>query len=346
MRGRNRVWLVGAAAMVSLLALPVVWGKASKALRIYSIDVEGGQSTLIVSPEGGSLLIDTGWADENGRDANRIMAAAKSAGVTKLDYVLITHFHGDHFGGVPQLAERIPIGTFIDHGTLQEDGRSEDTDEEFVPYEKVRASHKHIVAKPGDSIPVAGLEVRVLTAATAHITSALPGAGQANPYCAAETEAPLDPSENQQSVGVLVTYGQFRFIDLGDLSKKRELALVCPNNLVGTVDLYLITHHGSDPSNPKAIVYALHPRVAILNASEKKGGDASVRRIVLDSPGLEGLWQLHYTARGGAEPNADESMIANPKGQDLGKDIEVTAMENGTFTVTNSRNGVSKTYKK
>jgi beta-lactamase superfamily II metal-dependent hydrolase len=331
--------------MVSLVALPLVWGKkASKVLRIYSIDVEGGQSTLIVSPEGGSLLIDTGWADENGRDANRIMAAAKSAGVTRLDYVLLTHFHGDHIGGVPQLADRIPIGTFIDHGTLQEG--SLDTDEDYTAYDKVRASHKHIVAKPGDSIPVAGLDVRVLTAATAHITSALPGAGQANPYCAAETEAPLDPSENQQSVGVLVTYGQFRFIDLGDLSKLRELALVCPNNLVGTVDLYLITHHGSDPSNPKAIVYALHPRVAILNAGAKKGGDASVRRLVHDSPGLEGLWQLHYTERGGADPNADESMIANPKGEDLGKDIEVTALSNGTFTVMNSRNGVSKTYKK
>ena len=346
MRRRNFLFLLAAPAIVGLLVLPLVWGKASKALQIYFIDVEGGSSVLVVSPLGGSMLIDTGWADENGRDANRIMAAAKSAGVTRLDYVLITHFHGDHFGGVPQLADRIPIGTFIDHGTLQEGGRSPDTDEEFVPYEKVRARAKHIVAKPGDSIPLAGLDVQVLESATAHIANALPGAGQPNPYCAAEPKAPLDPSENQQSVGVLVTYGKFRFIALGDLTALRGMGLVCPNNLVGTVDLYLTTHHGTESSNIKAIVDALHPRVAIMNNGARKGGSPSVWQTVHDSPGLEGLWQLHYSEEGGADHNVAEEMIANPKGEELGKDIEVSALGNGTFTVKNSRNGVEKTYSK
>ena len=342
-RTSGLLWLA-APALASLLVLPLVWAKATKALQIYFIDVEGGQATLIVSPLGGSMLIDTGWPDENGRDANRIMAAAKAAGVARLDYVLITHFHRDHVGGVPQLADRIHIGTFIDHGTLQED--SPVTNEDFAAYQKVLPRAKHIVAKPGDSIPLAGVGVRVLTSATAHIATALSGAGQPNPYCAAEPEAPADPTENEQSVGVLVTFGQFRFIDLGDLTKRREIELVCPNNLVGTVDLYLTTHHGWDQSNTKAIVDALHPRVAIMNNGAKKGGSPSVWQIVHDSPGLQDLWQLHYSEEGGPAHNVAEPMIANPQGDDLGKYIEVTALANGTFTVQNSRNGVSKSYPK
>jgi competence protein ComEC len=344
MRRTSRLLWLAAPAFASLLVLPLVWAKASKALQIYFIDVEGGQATLIVSPLGGSLLIDTGWPDENGRDANRIMAAAKAAGVARLDYVLITHFHRDHVGGVPQLADRIHIGTFIDHGTLQED--SPVTNEDFAAYQKVLPRAKHILAKPGEAIPLAGVGVRVLTSATAHIAAALPGAGQPNPYCAAEPEAPADPTENQQSVGVLVTFGQFRFIDLGDLTKRREIELVCPNNLVGSVDLYLTTHHGWDQSNAKAIVDALHPRVAIMNNGAKKGGSPSVWQIVHDSPGLQDLWQLHFSEEGGPAHNVAEPMIANPQGDDLGKYLEVTALANGTFTVQNSRNGVSKTYTK
>jgi beta-lactamase superfamily II metal-dependent hydrolase len=342
MRRTSRLLLL--ATLASLMALPLVWAKATKALQIYFIDVEGGQSTLIVSPLGGSILIDSGWPDENGRDANRIMAAAKAAGVARLDYVLITHFHRDHVGGVPQLADRIRIGTFIDHGTLQED--SPVTNEDFAAYQKVLPRAKHIVAKPGDSIPLAGVGIRVLTSATQHIAAALPGGGQPNPYCASEPEAPADPTENQQSVGVLVTFGQFRFIDLGDLTKRREIELACPNNLVGPVDLYLTTHHGWEQSNTRAIVDALHPRVAIMNNGATKGGSPSVWQIVHDSPGLQDLWQLHYSEEGGPDHNVAEQLIANPHGPDLGKYIQVIALANGTFTVQNSRNGVTKTYTK
>jgi beta-lactamase superfamily II metal-dependent hydrolase len=332
------------AALTGLLTWPLAWAKASKTLQIYFIDVEGGQSTLIVSPLGGSMLIDTGWPGENGRDANRIMAAAKAGGVARLDYVVVTHFHRDHVGGVPQLADRIHIGTFVDHGTLEED--SPVTNEDFAAYQKVLPRAKHMIAKPGDTIPLAGVGVRVLTSATAHITTAVPGGGQPNPYCASEPEAPADPTENQQSVGVLVTFGQFRFIDLGDLTKRREIELVCPNNLVGPVDLYLTTHHGWDQSNSKAIVDALHPRVAIMNNGATKGGSASVWQIVHDSPGLQDLWQLHYAEEGGPDHNVADSLIANPQGPDQGKYIVVTALANGTFTVQNSRNGAAKTYTK
>ena len=223
-----------------------------KPLQIYFIDVEGGQSTLIVSPSGQSLLIDTGWPGFENRDANRIAAAAKAAGVKKLDYVLITHFHRDHVGGVVQLADRMPIDTLVDHGPNQED--SDVTREDYAAYEKLLPKYHHLVLKPGDGLPITGLTVKALTAAGERIQSPLPGAGTANSFCASEAEPPADATENPRSLGVLVTYEKFRFLDLGDLTKDKELGLVCPNNLIGTVDLFLVSHHGTASSNSKALV--------------------------------------------------------------------------------------------
>ncbi len=331
---------------VCLLALLCCAGAraAEKSLRIYSIDTEGGQATLIVSPTGQSLLIDTGWPGFNYRDADRIAAAAKLAGVTEIDTVIITHFHRDHVGGVTQLVDRIRVGMFIDHGPNMED--SDVTREDYAAYQKVISKIPHRTVKPGDTIPVSGLEVQVLTANGEHISSALRGAGQANPACNAEPTPEVDTSENARSLGVLITYGKFRFIDLGDLTKQKELALVCPFNLVGTVDVYLTTHHGFDQSNSAAIVDALHPRVAIMNNGAKKGGSPAAWQIVHDSPGLEDLWQLHYSIEGGAAHNEPESFIANPEGAADGNYLLVTAEKDGAFTVTNSRTGQTKTYAK
>src|SRR3984885_12715860 len=221
-------------------------------LQIYFIDVEGGQSTLIVSPSGQSLLIDTGWPDAKGRDADRIVSAVHAAGLKKIDYVLITHFHRDHVGGVPQLVERIKVGTFIDHGPNLED--SDVTREDYAAYQKAIAGHPHIVGKPGMGLPLKGLEVQMLSSAGELIQTPLPGAGTANPYCASEPAAEDDPTENARSLGLMIRYGNFRFLDLGDLTKKKEAGLVCPNNLIGTADLFLVSHHGADLSNSKALV--------------------------------------------------------------------------------------------
>src|ERR1700757_2976928 len=204
--------------------------ETSKPLQIYFIDVEGGQATLIVSPSGESLLIDTGWPDNEGRDADRIVKAAHQAGIKQIDYVLITHFHRDHVGGVPQLVEGIKVGTFVDHGPNLED--SEVTRTDYAAYEKAIAGHPRMTVKPGWGLPIKGIQVRVLTAAGERTDTPLPGAGRANPYCASESAAPADDTENARSVGVLITYGRFRFLDLGDLTKKKELALACPNNLI------------------------------------------------------------------------------------------------------------------
>lgn len=316
--------------------------KTAKPLEIYFIDVEGGQATLVVSPSGQSLLIDAGWPGYEGRDADRILAAVHQAGLTQIDYVLITHYHRDHVGGVPQLVDGIKVGTFVDHGPNMEEAEMPRTD--YAAYQKAVGGHPEVVVKPGWGLPIKGIEVRVLTSTGNHIAAPLPGAGEVNPYCASEPAAPADASENARSLGVLITYGKFRFLDLGDLTKKKEMELVCPNNPIGKVDLYLVTHHGSDLSNAKAIVWAVHPRVAIMNNGPRKGGSPAAWQIVHDSPGLEDLWQLHYAAESDRDHNVADDRIANVKENCEGKYLKVSADADGTFTVTNARTGAQKTY--
>jgi len=322
-------------------ALPI---PHSRPFQIFFIDVEGGQATLIVSPSGQSLLIDTGWRGFDGRDAERIVQAAKAAKIKELDYVLITHYHRDHVGGVPQLANRMKIGTFVDHGPNMEDAKV--VKEDYSDYVKtLNKAAQHMVVKPGDTIPIKGITVQVITAAGEVISSPLAGGGQPNPFCAASAKKEDDPTENARSLGVLITYGSFRLIDLGDLTWNKELALMCPSNPIGTVDVYLTSHHGLNQSGSPALVQALHPRVAIMNNGAKKGGSPDAWQIVKDSPGLEDLWQLHYAMAGGKEHNVPDTFIANVDEFCEGKYLELTAQSNGSFTVVNSRNKFSKAYK-
>lgn len=312
---------------------------APKTLDVYFIDTEGGQATLFVSSSGQSMLIDTGWPGFESRDANRIATAAKAAGVTQIDYLVITHYHTDHVGGVPQLAALLPIKHFVDHGTSFEHGA--DADQLYQAYTNVRASGKHIEVKPGDTIPISGLKVRVLTAAGNLISDG----GKPNPYCEGTKMRDVDTTENARSIGTLITYGKFRIVDLGDLTWNKEYELVCPSNRIGTVDVYLTTHHGMNMSGPAAIVDALHPRVAIMNNGAKKGGTPEAWKVVHESPGLLDMWQLHTSEAGGTESNVSEQMIANPSASgDAGNYLKLSARDDGHFTVTNSRNGVSKSY--
>jgi beta-lactamase superfamily II metal-dependent hydrolase len=316
---------------------------AAKNLEIYFIDVEGGQATLFVAPSGESMLVDTGWSGNNSRDANRIAAAAKHAGVKAIDFLLITHFHEDHVGGVPQLARKLPIRNFIDHGeSVEHDQRAKELYNAYVEY---RAKGNHILAKPGVTIPVKGLDVKVLTADGDEIESPLPGAGQANPLCAADRLQAPDATENARSVGTLITFGNFRALDMGDLTWNKEHELVCPNNKVGTVDLYIVSHHGSDLSGSPAFVQGIHPRVAIMDNGARKGGSPSTWQIIHSSPGLEDIWQLHFAVAGGKDNNAPDTFIANTDEQgDQGNWIHVSVHPDGSFTVTNTRNKYSKTY--
>lgn len=315
----------------------------AKSLRIYSIDVEGGQSTLLVGPSGSSLLVDAGWPGNNGRDAGRVQAAMHDAGITRIDHLLVTHYHMDHVGGVPELAKRVPIGEFLDHGDNRED--SDVTRHDYAAYLSAISGKPRRIVHPGDTIEMPGLSVTVLTADGEHIR-AIPGINpQHNPYCGAEPEAEADPSENARSTGILVTYGRFRFLDLGDLTKAKEIALVCPDNPIPAIDLYLVTHHGMNLSNAKAIVDAIRPRVAIMNNGAHKAGMPEAWQTVHDSPRLQDLYMVHTAEGSDAAHNSPEALIANPKGGTTdGAYFKVVAHEDGGFSVTNRRTGQTKDY--
>lgn len=324
-----------------LLAASLAW--AAQSLEIYFIDVEGGQATLIRTPAGESMLVDAGWPGFNGRDAGRIAAAAKLAGIRQIDYMLMTHYHLDHVGGIPPLLERIPVATFVDHGPNTETGKSADA--LSAAYQEVLAKGKRLVVKPGDRIPLKGVDVEVVVAGGEKISSPLKGPGAANPFCEGAQLKAEDKTENGRSVGFLLTYGRFRFIDLADLTWNKELDLMCPANPIGRVDVYLVNHHGMDISNAPALVHALMPRVAILNNGAKKGGAPAAWQVIRSSPGLEDFWQLHYSLPGGQQNNSPEQFIANPEASCQGHWLKLEAASNGAFTVTNSRNNFTKSYK-
>ncbi len=306
-------------------------------LKIFFIDVEGGQSTLFVTPDHHSLLIDTGWPDYQGRDADRIAAAAKRAGLDHIDDVLLTHYHVDHTGGVPQLVDRIPVGTFIDHGPLREPG-DKPTADAFAGYQKVLATGKygHIVAKPGDRLPIPGFSGLVLTADGNFIDHPLPGAGQPNPFCKDSPSRPADQTENARSLGTLITWGKLRILDLGDLTWDKEMDMMCPTNVIGHIDILIVSHHGWNQSSSPALVDAITPRVAIMDNGATKGGSKPTVETIRKIPGLEAEWQLHYSEEAGPD-NPPDPFIANLHGPDTGFGLELTASPRGSFSVYNPR---------
>lgn len=315
---------------------------AQKPLEIFFIDVEGGQSTLFVTPAGQSLLIDTGYGYNAYRDANRIVAAAKAAKIKKIDYLIITHYHQDHVGGVPQLITKLPVGTFIDHGPNREDTNS--VNHLYAEYQTAIAGSNHVVAKPGDQIPIKGMQVEVVSADGNVIDHALAGAGQPNPFCAGVEQKPADTTENARSVGTVITFGRLKIVDLGDLTWDKELPLVCPDNKIGRADIFVVSHHGVASSNSPALVHALEPRVAVFDNAAKKGAAASAWDVVKSSPGLEGIWQLHFADANGSEHNAADPYLANVTEADTGYYLKITAHEDGSFEVYNARNKFSKQY--
>lgn len=399
---------LSAASLSAQVKTPQV--KTANTLDIYFIDVEGGHSTLYVSPGGEAMLIDTG--SPGTRDVERIMDVITAAGVKQIDQMLLTHYHGDHVGGLEALAKRIPIQHYIDHGTSVEE--REQVSGFRRMYEELYAKATRMVAKPGDNIPFAGTSVVVVTSAGKALRtpiSGAPGAGRPNAACKGfvpRDESRVDP-DNPQSVGIVMAYGKFRTINLGDFTWNVEPDLMCPNNPVGTVDLYLTSHHGIDQSGSAALVHGLQPRVAVMHNSTRKGGAVQTMQVLHSSPGLEDVWQLHWAYAAGLEHNSPGVFIANTEdaatvagvltapaptfGQGRGPApagapgaaaptgpgaaapaapgpdgrggggrgaggpgggrgghtgtafwIKVSASPDGSFTVTNTRNGFTKTY--
>ena len=343
--------------------------RATKTLDIYVVDVEGGNATLFIAPSGESLLIDTGTGGAGAeRDAGRIMEAAKDAGIAQIDHLIITHWHGDHVGGLPELAKRIPIRHFIDHGPPAQLSEATDT---FLKttYAGLHAKAKHTVAKPGDTIPMTGLGVRVVTSAGQVIRTPLEGGGRPNPLCSSPAPVKAIP-DDPESVGTYVTFGSFRALHLGDLTTDKEFELACPTNRIGTIDLLLGLHHGQDTSNSVPFVHAVQPKAAIMNNGTRKGGWPQVMRTLYSSPGFEDVWQMHVSLLSGQEYTAPGLFIANgvddqpsampvepqalpPPGSSAPPPpvhsgraywIKASAQADGTFTVTNPRTGFSKVY--
>ena len=333
-----------------------VHGQQPAALKAYLIDVEGGEATLFVAPSGESLLVDAGWPGFGGRDAGRITEVARKAGVKQIDTLVVTHFHVDHMGGVAQLAERLPIRRIVDHGETVDKGEQAET--AFRTYAAIRSRAEHIIATPGASIPVRGLDVRVIAAGGKVLEKPLAGAGQANPACAGftfhgkEITSRQGNAEDDQSVSLSIGYGAFRTIIMGDLNWNKEHALMCPQNKVGTVDVYFVSHHGAETSGSAAFVHPLRPRVAIMNNGPRKGGSPVTFPVLRASPGLQDIWQSHYSIPAAAA-NAPEQFLANletaPAESKAPHDgpanwIELSATPDRRFSVTNSRNGHTSQY--
>jgi competence protein ComEC len=328
-----------------LAASPSFAQPEQKALRAFFVDVEGGQATLFVTPAGESLLIDTGWPGNDGRDADRIAGIVKKVGIQKIDYVLLTHFHIDHAGGFPQLVARIPVGEVFDHGDNRETTDAQ-TVEVWKAYQEVLAREKlkRVTLKPGDNLPIRGMRVTVLSSDGAVIDHPLPGAGQENNACQSAEKYRADQTENARSLGTIITFGNLRILDLGDLTQDKERELVCPKNKIGTVDILVVSHHGSDSSNSSVLLNAISPRVAIMDNGAKKGGAPSAWTNIENIPHLENLWQLHFAEAGGPEHNVAPEFIANLEGPDNANYLELTAWPHGNFEVYNSRTQKSKKY--
>jgi len=364
--GRTTILLLVGVTLTASAAL--AQSEARKTLDVYVIDVEGGNATLFVSPSGESLLMDTGNVPPGAvRDAGRIMAAVKDAHLKQIDHLIITHWHGDHFGGLAELAPQIPIKEFIDHGPNVQPGQAAD---DFLKntYPQIIANAKHTVAKAGDKIRLGGVDVTVVTSAGEVIKTPLPGGGP-NPYCS-EYKAGDNNAEDPMSVGIFIAYGKFRTVHLGDITKNKEFELMCPTNRIGAIDLFLGLHHGQATSNSEVMIHATRPRVAIMNDGTRKGGEPATMQVLHSSPGLEDLWQIHFSQLSGQEYTVPGMFIANllveppaampvapiaapPPGPGTPPPpahngpaywIKVSAQTDGTFTVTNTRNGFAKTY--
>jgi competence protein ComEC len=401
-------------------------GKTTKALEIWVVDVEGGKAALYVSPTGQTAIIDTGFP--GARDLERIMVAIGDAGVKQIDYLISTHYHVDHIGNLMELAARIPIGTFVDHGPTVEgpnvpqvapgpDGipvtKPREQIEGFqAAYADLYGKAKHLVVKPGDRVPITGLDWRIVAAAGQVLKTPLPGGGKPNPFCAGFTPIAgatgLNDPDDAQSVGSVIMLGQFRALDFGDMWRTKELELMCPSNPIGSVDLYFASSHGAIASGSLPFVHGIQPRVAIMQNGTRKGGAPDPMQTILSSPGLEALWQMHWSynalleqnspalyianvedmptiagvltapprgggpgrAAAGAQPpvpapstaqqtppaataaGAQAPAVAPPGGRGRGNAtghtpaywLKVSAYPDGTFTITNPRNGFSKTY--
>ncbi|HEX2801522.1 MAG TPA: MBL fold metallo-hydrolase [Phenylobacterium sp.] len=334
---------------------------APPTLKMAVIDMEEGAATLFVTPEGRSLLIDTGASVRNGLDgaknsADRVAAVARSLGVTKIDYLIVTHYHGGHIGGVEDLAAKIPIGTFIDHGPntdLPVAGEAPEAQgsrmarrsmQYYAKYLEIIKGHRRIIAKPGDVLRFGSLTATIVASAGKTLTAPLPAAGGPGSRCDTAPMADNGGIENTNSVASILTFGKVRIAALGDIVWNQEHDLACPVDKIGHVNILLVTHHGNGLSTNPAIIAALRPDIAVMANSAVYGAVPPTVNTIGQSPGLQGFWKMHASkANPGLDGDPDYIANLNPA-PDHGDSIRLTVSRAGRVTVANSRNGFSRTY--
>lgn len=337
----------------ALVEQPHARAAARTTLDIYFIDVEGGQSTLLVAPNGESFLIDAGFPGDGtfasvsgdpakARDAQRILAAAHDAGISRIDHLMLTHYHADHAGGVPELARLLPIREFIDHAAPNPDADRAvaGTQGVYDRYVQTRGTAPHREPKPGDRLPLYGTTVTVVSSVGETIRTPLKGAGEAGVACGDSLPA-LEKTENPRSLGVLVQFGAFRFLDIGDLTGPPLHALTCPTDMIGAVDAYLVAHHGGADAAGAAMYRTIQPRVAIVDNGATKGGAAQTLATIHGIAGLD-AWQLHRATAAGAM-NARDARVANLD-ETTSVWLKLSARLDGSFAITNARTGVTVEY--
>jgi competence protein ComEC len=319
-----------------------------RGLDIYFVDTEGGASTLIVTPAGESVLIDCG--NPGPRDAERVhRTATELAGLKQIDHLIITHWHLDHYGGVERLAKLMPIRNFYDHGipeTLQEDAKNFPI---LIAAYKAASKGQSKTLKPGDTLPLVQKEgsppVRLdVLCGSGNVVADKPGAPD-NPIAKDHKPQAPDPSDNAKSLGFLLSFGDFRFLDLGDLTWNIEYKLVSPSDKIGRVDVYQSTHHGLEISNNPVVINTVKPRVAIFNNGARKGGHTSVISTLRRVPDIQAIYQLHRNVTVGAAENTDPAFIANPDEKCQGEGIKLAvAADAKSYAVTVGSKGKTRRY--
>ncbi|MBT4866097.1 MAG: MBL fold metallo-hydrolase [Planctomycetaceae bacterium] len=340
-----------------LLAAIVVTGFGSPSLHadestgrldIYFIDVEGGAATLFVTPAGESLLIDSGYPDFNGRDRDRILkVVTETAGLKQIDNVAVTHWHRDHYGNHAALAAKIRIGNFWDRGipdALQEDAQFVDR---IADYRRASENQSKKL-EPGDMLPLESgktpLGIKIVTASR----NVIANDGPPNPFAKLHVPKKRDASDNAASVSFLLSFGKFRFLCCGDLTWNIEAKLMTPNNPIGQVDMYMVTHHGLPSSNNPALVRAIDPRVAVMCNGPTKGGHPDVIKTLRQVKSLRALYQLHRNVKLKADEQTAAAYIANTEPTTDCKGVYVKASiaaDGGSYTVQIGADGKPRTYK-
>lgn len=318
-----------------------------RTLDFYFIDSEGGAATLIVTPSGESVLIDAGWADVDGRDAKRIQRAMQQVGITAIDHLVATHYHQDHYGGVPDLSRFVTVKRYYDHGKMASMTEDPKFAERYGAYQAA-AKNQTTTLKPGDTIQLKTavgtppLKILCVASNTEVIGS---NKSSANPECGSNTPQE-DSSENGRSVALLLSWGGFEFLNLADLTFNISQRLVCPVNQIGEIDLYQVTHHGGNLNNDPLLLRSFRPSVSVMINGPRKGGHPDTIMWLQKTPLFKALYQLHRNVQIPAEQNTATEFIANLDEQvDAAYMITVSVdAAKRAFTVTNGRTKESKSF--